>query len=344
MAGGAGPDPTSDTYLAPPPPDLHVIRNDDAHQHLESTHADNRIFCVKVCVSSAQSWFFFDMCELRPVVPLPFAPLLRAATLGAFAFAILRLVLFSPLFRRVAIRACPNDPLARSRCFGALRRGTIHAWTCALVVGVSGGELFGVYHDTTLFWTSWPSDMDDASYASYVAYLAAYIHHLVDTQFHDVRGSDYHALLFHHVVVVVALLGSYTMRFTTIAVFTMTLFDGSDVLLELAKCFNYAQAAHPSVGILADASFALFALSFAFFRLYVFPVCVIRSVLFEACARLACFAPTGFAQCMHTWTAAFFVPLLLALWGLQVFWFAKIAQVIRKALQGVPLNDPRDDE
>ena len=64
---------------------------------------------------------------------------------------------------------------------------------------------------------------------------------------------------------------------------------------------------------------------------------------FDACPHVSCIDPPVLGNCMPTVTFAIFVPLLLGLQLLQVFWGWKVLGVITTVLRGKPLEDPRDE-
>merc|ERR1712216_282173 len=128
---------------------------------------------------------------------------------------------------------------------------------------------------------------------------------------------------------------------------TMVLHDCSDVFLELAKCFDYCQKSHPKLSSGADVTFVLFAISFFYLRLYVYPTRVVSSAMFNACEHVTCVSwdsPNAFGECAQTGAWLVFVPMLLGLQLLQVFWGYKVLGVIAPVIRGKPLEDPRDDK
>ena len=199
-------------------------------------------------------------------------------------------------------------------------------------------------HDSLYFWKGWPNiDSTAEMQFMYAMYLAFYVHFLI-LVFLDTRSSDFVALVVHHVITLAITASSWTMRFTQVGCFTMALYDVSDIFLEIAKCFNYSQRLHPRLSTGADVSFFVFATSFFYLRLYVFPVRIVHSIFFQACEHVTCVGnPWPIEKCLRTGAAIGFVPIVLALQLLQLFWAWKIIGVVASVVRGKPLEDPRDE-
>jgi hypothetical protein len=98
------------------------------------------------------------------------------------------------------------------------------------------------------------------------------------------------------------------------------LLDTSNTLLHSAKALNYAEPAFPGLSGLKDAAFKSFALSFFLCRVLAPPFALIKPGLLDGRAMpLASYYITN--------------GLLLFIYSLQLFWFAKI---VRIALGGSP--------
>ncbi|KAF0987861.1 hypothetical protein HZS_364, partial [Henneguya salminicola] len=70
---------------------------------------------------------------------------------------------------------------------------------------------------------------------------AYYIQGLYGTLFVDSRNTDRNAFIYHHVVAICLQLLSYGLGFINAGVMIEVLHDCNDVLLHLAKIFNYLQ-------------------------------------------------------------------------------------------------------
>jgi len=202
-------------------------------------------------------------------------------------------------------------------------------------------------HDSLHFWKGWPEEhvVTPDLLSLYSLYLGIYVH-LLFFLFIDVKTSDFPALLAHHMITISIILFSWHFRFIRIGSFVMSLHDVSDIFLEAAKCFNYAKARYPRIGLSADVSFVFFAVTFFVLRLGIFPTRVLYSAAFDACPHLNCAGITPDAplsQCVWFMMWLVPVPLLSGLQLLQIFWGWKIVGVIVTILRGKELDDPRDE-
>lgn len=97
----------------------------------------------------------------------------------------------------------------------------------------------------------------------------------------------------------------------------MMLHDINDVVMEVAKCLNYADA-HTA----ANATFGLFVAAWAGLRLYAFPAYLIRSTLFDSVRVL------GYTPPHH----GLLNTLLCVLYCFHIYWFGLILRVAYMAV------------
>ena len=274
-------------------------------------------------------------------------PLVGPGVVVFLVATLARFVTFKLILGPIASAACPGVAAEKTRrkFREAAWRSCLYAVACGWACNVLLlGDDLPWMRESELFWKGWPDQIVTRAMVSiYELYLGLYVHQLVFL-FLDTRTSDFPALVFHHVVTLSIVVASWSVGFTRVGAFTMVLHDVSDVFLELAKCFNYAKTAHPKLSLGADVSFVVFAITFFALRLGVYPVRVVYSAAFEACGHVSCIEPPTLANCMPTVTYMVFLPLLLALQILQLFWGWKIIGVITTVLRGKELEDPRDDE
>ncbi|CAN0419907.1 unnamed protein product [Ascophyllum nodosum] len=79
-------------------------------------------------------------------------------------------------------------------------------------------------------------------------------------------------MLVHHLATLFLLTFSWLTSLARIGTLIMLCHDVSDVLMETAKLFNYAQKRYPWCHLAADGVFLVFAAVFGFSRLYIFPL------------------------------------------------------------------------
>jgi len=190
--------------------------------------------------------------------------------------------------------------------------------------------------DTTQFWDGWPHEhgLSDAIRFYYQVELGSYLHQLMWT---EVNRSDAKEMVLHHLTTILLIGLSYVTNYTRVGVTIMLLHDFADVFLESAKVFNYSSKAkgHEWAKVVCDVLFGIFALTFFVTRLILYPIFVIRSVLFEA--------PGFFGiDWLGYWL---FASLLLVLQGLHIFWFYLIARMlVRLFTTGIEKDERSDDE
>ena len=171
----------------------------------------------------------------------------------------------------------------REAAWRALLYTVACAWAILSVLNTEDHEWL---YDSSHFWVAWPNHVTTPEMASvYAVYIGFYVHHSIFLVL-DTRSSDFLALAAHHAITLTVTLFSWVMHFTRIGCFVMVLHDVSDIFLEIAKCFNYSQKEHPRLSVGADVSFIIFALSFFFLRLLVFPYRVVYSTFVEVRAGM----------------------------------------------------------
>tara|TARA_B100000767_G_C19766259_1_gene537644 strand:+ start:1678 stop:2544 length:867 start_codon:yes stop_codon:yes gene_type:complete len=180
----------------------------------------------------------------------------------------------------------------------------------------------------------------------YALYSGFYIHQSIYL-FSDERLDDFNEHVLHHAITLVLVGMSWAFNFTKIGFFIMTLHDGSDVFLELAKCMNYAKEVFPRLSIVSDVSFMIFASSFFYLRLYMYPVYAIGSVInpYDACAHVSCALYEGgvsLSYCVNKPIYTVAIVALTSLYMLQIMWAFRIINVIAKVIAGHPLEDNRE--
>ena len=249
-----------------------------------------------------------------------------------------------------------KDVKDRRKFVEAAWRAILYAAACIFAVRCIffGNDEMLWLNDSVHFWKGYPFEPTDNIRMLYALYTGFYVHQLIFL-FLDTKSSDFAALLLHHCVTLTIVVLSWTVKQTRIGAFTMVLHDFSDVFLEIAKCFNYSQKSHPKLSVGADVAFVVFAISFFFLRLYIYPTRVLHSAVVHSCPYSGCIgarAPDGtwgelipptLANCWSAPAFLAFIPALAVLQGLQIFWGWKVLGVIATVIRGKALEDPRED-
>ena len=186
-------------------------------------------------------------------------------------------------------------------------------------------------------WKNWPHDISQQTYNIYKYYMSLYIHQIFLINIES-KNTDYLSLTLHHLITLCLVSFSWYYNFIRIGVYVMALHDISDVFLEIAKCFNYLKNPKYSKG--ADIFFVLFAFTFYYLRLYIYPTNVLASVYYDACEnkKVSMYIP----NCFNSLELNGFLSLLIFLQILQIYWGFKITNVLIKSILGKDLEDPRD--
>jgi len=187
--------------------------------------------------------------------------------------------------------------------------------------------------DSKQLFLGWPyQHIPDALVFYYNVQLACYVHQLLWT---EVNRSDAQVFVIHHISTIVLIIASHLAKFYRIGLVTFMLLDISDVLLESAKCFNYASRA-PGQAWLAFFShgiFALFATSFFLLRILYYPYLVVYGMAVES------------RNVLGMWPGYYLGTGLLALlYVLQLMWFQIIAVMIYRMLTAGTDKDERSDD
>lgn len=191
--------------------------------------------------------------------------------------------------------------------------------------------------DLHLCWTNYPFQPIPALMKFYYQVeLGCYLHQLLWT---EVNRSDALEMILHHFATISLIGLSYLENFVRIGCIIMLVHDVADVFLESAKVFNYVSKNRKWCWIAkpcCDVLFGVFALTFFFSRLVIYPIFPLYSV---------------FVHCMNetfgwNWSGAYiFSGFLLVLQFLHIFWFYLIGKMIyRMITTGIEKDERSDDE
>uniref|UniRef100_A0A3Q2PED1 Ceramide synthase 5 n=1 Tax=Fundulus heteroclitus TaxID=8078 RepID=A0A3Q2PED1_FUNHE len=148
------------------------------------------------------------------------------------------------------------------------------------------------------------------------------------SQFRDIKRKDFLIMFIHHLATVSLISFSYANNMARVGSLVLCVHDASDFLLEAAKMANYAKCQR-----LCDFLFILFSGVFYVTRLFIFPVWILNSTMFESWAIVGPYP---------SWWL--FNVLLLLLQVLHIFWSYLISRIAYKAImRGKVCNDVRSD-
>ncbi|EMS15895.1 longevity-assurance family protein [Entamoeba histolytica HM-3:IMSS] len=189
--------------------------------------------------------------------------------------------------------------------------------------------LFGVgKSDLNALWEDFPISQPVKYMALYYCFELGY--HLHSLMFHLYlpARNDFYETLLHHLVTVFLVVLSYINNCARIGVLVMVLHDIVDAIMYTAKSLNDI-----SNDYVVIPAFSMLVIAYARFRLWVFPRYVI-SAAYNAKNFIPETATCGYlVWCM-------FLVLLVSLYGLHIYWFALIIDMIKKLVTNQGIVDP----
>lgn len=202
------------------------------------------------------------------------------------------------------------------------------AWGCSIAFGS------GWFPDVFLAWDLMKGHEISLNHRLYqIVELGFYMHSLFAHFFLEVHRSDFWAMLFHHIVTIWLILGSYISGFYRIGILVLVVHDINDVIFEAGKLLHYQEK--KSIEPFVTGLFGLFVLVWVVARLGVFPFVIIRSVLVHAPNYVQ------FNSVVGGWMKTMFSGLVF-LELLHVYWFVLICGVMHRTLTGKGVDDPRE--
>eukprot|EP00270_Netrium_digitus_P007382 TRINITY_DN2151_c0_g1_i1.p1 TRINITY_DN2151_c0_g1~~TRINITY_DN2151_c0_g1_i1.p1 ORF type:complete len:330 (+),score=28.71 TRINITY_DN2151_c0_g1_i1:79-990(+) len=164
-----------------------------------------------------------------------------------------------------------------------------------------------------------------------------YFYSIFALVFWETRRKDFTVSMTHHITTVVLIIGSYLGRFVRFTSMVIAIHDVSDVLLEAAKLCKYIDFELGASGF-----FLLFAISWAYMRLWIFP----RRIIYSACYEVLHIVDKRLHPVSGPFVYYLFNSLLITLLIMHIYWWLLILRVIWKqvAALGVVEDVRSDDE
>ncbi|PNH11393.1 ASC1-like protein 1 [Tetrabaena socialis] len=159
--------------------------------------------------------------------------------------------------------------------------------------------------------------------------LAYYLSTTFTLALWEVPRTDYWVMQTHHCCTVAAIYYNYISGYQRWGCLIMMLHDINDVIMEVAKCLNYA-----SCHAAANAVFAVFVATWAALRLYAFPAVLIRSTMYDSVAVLG-YTPPNYGLLNA---------LLCVLYCFHIYWFGLILRVAYLTIAKGKGEDIREKE
>lgn len=261
-----------------------------------------------------------------------------ASWLGlALALPLLRFFLHRLVLKRLAqaclasVKAQPSQKRQQLETKFSESLWKVVLYSTVLTIGLYAVSDEPWLQDTSFFWKDWPQQVFSQQLLFlYRIYFATCASDLLMLVLWDTRRNDFWAMLIHHVATLFLVMLSYYLGFLRVGSMIMILHFPSDILLDLAKLFNYADWEQTTTVL-----FVVFMASWVLTRLIYFPFWIVWSTSFEVEQVL------GFKPHLYT----LFNGLLLLLVVLHIYWFAIICNVaLEKVLHGKPVEDARETD
>ncbi|XP_066557616.1 ceramide synthase 2 isoform X2 [Amia ocellicauda] len=216
---------------------------------------------------------------------------------------------------------------------GIIKKFKEASWRFVFYLSAFIGGIVALYdkpwfYDTKEVWRAFPrQSLLESQYWYYIIEMSFYWSLLFRVAF-DIKRKDFKEQIIHHLATLTLLAFSWCANYIRIGTLVMILHDVSDVILELAKIFNYAK-----LPVICNTLFVLFAFVFIVTRLVIFPFWLIHCTWVYPVLDF----PPFFAY-------YFFNVMLIVLLLLHVFWAYLILRMLNKFLFGNMVGDERSDQ
>ncbi|XP_023209834.1 ceramide synthase 1-like [Centruroides sculpturatus] len=191
------------------------------------------------------------------------------------------------------------------------------AWTAIVYIVQLKGS-YALFQKPSTVWDDWNLDspLPFDFYVVYMIVCSFYVHSLYATIFEDVWRRDSSMMVAHHILTLILLALSYSLRCHKIGLLVLIFHDISDIQLEFTKLVVYFKIQNGkfimAYEIVANVMFCVFAVTWYVSRLYWFPLKALyaaSSILMQRNIPL----PFGFTMNVLLW--------ILLVMNIYWFWF-----------------------
>ncbi|KAI5084530.1 hypothetical protein GOP47_0000699 [Adiantum capillus-veneris] len=253
--------------------------------------------------------------------------------LAAVSFPLLRFLLDTCLFKRVAIWCLHLDGIGSEKALkdaSAVKlskfKESLWKFSC-----YTGWEIFIYkismmepwFYNHEMYFSGWPHQpLKLPLKLYYTSQCGFYVYGLVALIVWETRRKDFGVMFAHHIITILLISFSYSARFLRVGAMTLALHDVSDLIMELAKLCKYS-----GKELTASVCFGVFAISWFTLRLVYFPFWVIRSTSYELVKVL------DHSSSYHTWIFYSFNTMLITLLIFHIYWWMLICRMAFRQLQ-----------
>lgn len=215
---------------------------------------------------------------------------------------------------------------------------TVIYYSVSFLVGVHLAYNSSYWFNTSEFWRGYPHIYQTKLFKYYyIVQFSYWLQQIFVLQIEAPR-SDYRELVLHHITTLLLISLSYAMNYTRIGNAIFVCMDLPDVLLALAKSFNYL-----NYRFLCDSLFFIMLCTWVYTRVFLYG-CIIWSTYAEPDLYVN-FKLDPMNGSWFPYFAKYIIIFLeLILYGLMLFWTAMMFKVLFKVLFGNAASDERSDD
>jgi ceramide synthetase len=203
-----------------------------------------------------------------------------------------------------------------------------------------------------LCWSHGGREHSDAVQMFYVVQLSIWIVTCFSHRFIEARHKDYYQMYILHIATIGLITASWIAGYLRIGVLVLFIHDTSDVPLDLMKILNYLKVQGRKGFFLVEIAFVTNLVTWAYFRLYLYPTKALYSAMFESIIEVGVTPEDFWDMPMEDkFYTAWNMPghnisniLLLLLQILHIFWFFLLLRILFKLVSGTKAHKIGEEE
>jgi TLC domain len=162
------------------------------------------------------------------------------------------------------------------------------------------------------------------------------------------RHKDYYVAYLHHLVTIFLVTSSFSLELLRVGVLVMYVHDVSDIFVDLLKMANYIKLEGQKGFYLTEISYISCLLSWIYYRLYQFPVRVMKASLYDTYVHMDKLPPGKQSYLQGIMPDAMIIylglnVLLGILFIMHIYWFNILARIGFKIVFASPREASRDE-
>eukprot|EP00301_Raphidiophrys_heterophryoidea_P009171 c13511_g1_i1.p1 GENE.c13511_g1_i1~~c13511_g1_i1.p1 ORF type:complete len:381 (+),score=55.77 c13511_g1_i1:77-1144(+) len=166
----------------------------------------------------------------------------------------------------------------------------------------------------------------------YLFQMATYAIGAFSHRFLEARHKDYFVMYTHHIVTLALLAGSHHLNAERFGLTVLTVHDVTDIPADLTKMANYMGLDSSTGLFLTEGCFAGVLLSWAYIRLYIYPVRILHSIFWHAGPVCEGTGKTAFQD--PYWGCWILRIFMLMLGCMHYYWYYLFLKITYRLIQG----------